>query len=503
MSAFDAVVIGAGNGGLTAAASLARAGVKTLLLERHNIPGGCATSFCRGRFEFEVALHQLSGLGLPENPGPLRTFLNQFGVPERCEFVAMENLYRIIVPGKLDLILPANREGSTKALVERFPEEKAGIEGLIDLIYRFFYEMAGAFFLRDPEQSAEKYPLLARYALKPSAEVMDEFIQDPLLRLAMGVYWSYMGVSPQYLTFMDYAMLYFAYWEWKPYHVKHGSQAMSSAILDDFLAHGGQTRFQCGAKKILIEDGRIVGVETEYGDVIETRAVVSNASSLDTYVELIGEEHIPEDQFKVFAGQTVGPSSLTLYVGLDCPPEEVGINEATNFIGDTVDMEKQFAATRRIDTKDDALLLSCYNLVDPDASPPGTSQIAIVDLQYAEPWLAVPPSDYHRTKFECAETLLQRVEQVFPGFRSHIEEIEVATPLTHMRYLNTPGGAIYGFDQYAKDSNLFISQAAPVKGLALAGAWAGAGGFQPSLMSGGTAAKAIIRYLGKMEGGAK
>lgn len=63
MSDFDAVVIGAGNAGLTAATTLQRAGLHTLLVERHNIPGGCATSFRRGRYEFEVALHQLSGVG--------------------------------------------------------------------------------------------------------------------------------------------------------------------------------------------------------------------------------------------------------------------------------------------------------------------------------------------------------------------------------------------------------------------------------------------------------
>ena len=80
MSDYDVVVIGAGNGGLTAAAGLAKNGHKTLLLERHNVPGGCATSFIRGRFEFEVALHQLSGLGLPEFPGPLRSVLGDLGV---------------------------------------------------------------------------------------------------------------------------------------------------------------------------------------------------------------------------------------------------------------------------------------------------------------------------------------------------------------------------------------------------------------------------------------
>ena len=72
MEGYDVIVIGAGNGGITASAALAQKGLNVLLLERHNIPGGCATSFCRGRFEFEVALHQLSGMGTVEKPGPLR-----------------------------------------------------------------------------------------------------------------------------------------------------------------------------------------------------------------------------------------------------------------------------------------------------------------------------------------------------------------------------------------------------------------------------------------------
>ena len=88
MEKYDAVVIGAGNGGLTASAGLARKGLNVLLLERHNIPGGCATSFCRGRFEFEVALHQLSGMGTPEKPGPLRMSLASLGVLDDLEFVA-------------------------------------------------------------------------------------------------------------------------------------------------------------------------------------------------------------------------------------------------------------------------------------------------------------------------------------------------------------------------------------------------------------------------------
>jgi len=55
----DVVVVGAGLGGLGAALELARQGVKVLVLEQHNLPGGFATSFVRGRFEFEPSLHQM------------------------------------------------------------------------------------------------------------------------------------------------------------------------------------------------------------------------------------------------------------------------------------------------------------------------------------------------------------------------------------------------------------------------------------------------------------
>ncbi|HPS93848.1 MAG TPA: FAD-dependent oxidoreductase, partial [Deltaproteobacteria bacterium] len=110
MPDYDVVVIGAGNGGLTCALTLAQAGRKVLMLERHNVPGGCATSFVRGRFEFEVALHQLSGMGSPERPGPLRAILGEMGVLDKLEFVEMENLYRVAFPGTVDNYLPTNRD---------------------------------------------------------------------------------------------------------------------------------------------------------------------------------------------------------------------------------------------------------------------------------------------------------------------------------------------------------------------------------------------------------
>lgn len=496
MPVYDAVVIGAGNGGLTAALTLAQAGKKVLLLERHNIPGGCATSFVRGRFEFEVALHQLSGMGSPERPGPLRAILGEMGVLDKLEFVEMENLYRVVFPGTFDVTLPTDREALVKELTQRFPKDADGLSRFMDLVYRFSMEMVQGLFFHDPDISKEKYPIYFKYAFRNSQEVMDEFMESPFLKAILSVYWGYVGVPPSMLPFGDLAIMLWAYIEFKPYHLKGGSQALSNALLDKYLEAGGEVRFNCAAKKIVVDGGAVKGVVTEQGDRVDAGIVISNASTIHTYIDLIDRDAVPASELNAFKSHSVGPSAFTVYMGLDCEPAAIGIHETTNFITTTVDSDKAFSLWKTMEQQGWALL-TCYDVSDPDFSPPGTCQAALVALQYGDPWYSVSPQEYADAKYRYAEGMLRLAERVFPKIRDHIEELEAASPLTHLRYLGHPGGAIYGFDQYAKDSPYFLTNRSAIKGLFFAGSWVGSGGFQPTLTSGRSTARSVLKALRK------
>jgi phytoene dehydrogenase-like protein len=496
MAGYDAVVIGAGNGGLTGAVTLAKAGRKVLLLERHNVPGGCATSFVRGRFEFEVALHQLSGMGSADMPGPLRAILNDLGIMDKLDFVEMEELYRVYWPGKFDITLRAERQAAVDTLQERFPREKDAIARFFDLLYDFSWQMIKGLFFRDPEMSKEKYPLYFKYAFTPTQKVLDEYFEDPLLKAVLSIYWSYTGVPPRFMPFGDFAIMLFAYIEFKPYHLKGGSQAMSNALLNEFLACGGEARFSCGAGRIGIANGQVASVTTEHGETVETKYVLSNASVLETYLNLMDPDQVPAGTLEAYRGRTLGPSAFTLYMGFDCDPKDMGIEQTTNFITTTDDMDKTFAQWKTMEPQGVGLL-TCYDVSDPDFSPPGTCQAAFVNLQYAEPWHLVPPGQYYDAKYRYADAMLDTVEKAFPGIRGHIEEIEAATPITHLRYLGHPGGAIYGFDSYTKDTVYFLPTTATVEGLYFAGAWVGSGGFQPTLTSGRAAGRTILKSMAK------
>lgn len=497
MEEFEAIVVGAGNGGLTASTALAQKGLKVLLLERHNIPGGCATSFCRGRFEFEVALHQLSGVGTPENPGPLRMLLNQLGVLPALELVEIKDLYDVIGPGDFRLALKPDRQQVIAALQEKFPGEKEGIENFFDLSYQYAYQMLSAFYFKDPNPSREKFPVLYHYAFKPAIEVLDELFSDPLLKCVVSQYWGFLGLPPTRLSFAYLAMLFFTYIEFKPFHLKGGSQALSNALVNRFLSQGGTVRFNCGVDKILVEKGKIEGVITEHGDRIKTRYLISNVSPVATYTRLIDRESVPAEVFQEMRGRTLSPSGFVLYIGFDREPQELGISGSLTFFPTHTDItERNLLEMQGLDMKEQFMAMTCYDSIDPEFSLPGTCQASVVALKYGEPWLRIPPTHYHRMKFRCAESMLNRVEASFPGVRGHIEEIEAASPLTHMRYLGHPNGAIYGFEQYTKDSMFFQpGRTSPIQGLSFASGWIGDCGFQSTLQAGATAAKAIIREL--------
>ena len=116
MSKYDAVVIGAGTGGLSAALSLANAGKKVLLLEKHNLPGGCSSSFVRERFEFDASLHEFCSIGSPEEWGMTGKLMME-DYKLNINWLLVPELYRCIGTtrsGKhFGLTLPFGKENMT------------------------------------------------------------------------------------------------------------------------------------------------------------------------------------------------------------------------------------------------------------------------------------------------------------------------------------------------------------------------------------------------------
>jgi phytoene dehydrogenase-like protein len=104
---YDAIVIGGALSGMACALTLAKKGKSVLILERHNLPGGIATSFVRGGVEMEATLHEMMSIGPEEQPLKIRVFFDEMGV--KINWLRVPEAYRISVPFREDRYHPSRR----------------------------------------------------------------------------------------------------------------------------------------------------------------------------------------------------------------------------------------------------------------------------------------------------------------------------------------------------------------------------------------------------------
>jgi len=128
---YDAIIIGAGLGGLIAGAKLVKGGKKVLLIEQHSVPGGCATSFKRKGFILEVGLHEMDGLHKKD----LKTrIFRDLGVFDKVEFLKLPEFYRL-KKGDLDIVISHVPEEAKEMLLKHFPDEEKAIDAYFSQIF--------------------------------------------------------------------------------------------------------------------------------------------------------------------------------------------------------------------------------------------------------------------------------------------------------------------------------------------------------------------------------
>jgi len=498
---YDVIVIGAGLGGLSAATMLARNGLGVLLLERHNVPGGYATSFVRGRYEFEIALHELSGIGPPERPASLYRYLDDLGVADKVEFIRLPNLYRAVFPD-LDITLPVGQEAFEAKLCHTFPHEAKGIRRFMQRVFDLrgdFIKIARQRGAGNPLTMPLRLPHFFRYLPTTWGSVLNRDVRDPRARALLSQYWGYYGLPPSKVSFLYFAMGLATYVKQGPVFPKGRSQALSNAFLATFEELGGEARMNCGAQQITTANGRVTGVITDEGQEIAADWIVSNADPITTCRDLIGRDKVPSSFFTRLQSSEVAASTVNVYLGVARSLEELGLTEHEIFINPDDDFDRH-ARGMRVIAPPEAISVTCYNAVYPEVSPPGTSVVVLTALMYGEPWVEVPPVEYVETKNRIGDAMIRQAETIAPGLREYAEVVEVSTPLTNMHYAGTMGGSIYGFSQPPRDNVVWrMGHRGPLDGLTFAGAWTQpGGGFETSMTSGQMAGGAILSKLKKM-----
>lgn len=198
---YDVIVVGAGNGGLCAAAYTTQRGFRTLLIERHNLPGGCASSFRRGRFEFETALHELCEFGPASDPGAIRGIFMELGLD--VEMCPVEDCFRVLNPGQdgliepYDVTMPNGREAFLNTMEGVCPGSRKSVSEFFTLCDRasdFMKYMSLCEGNVDRNILEKDFSDFLPYANLSVDQVLEKLDMPAKARNIMTTYWSYICV---------------------------------------------------------------------------------------------------------------------------------------------------------------------------------------------------------------------------------------------------------------------------------------------------------------------
>jgi phytoene dehydrogenase-like protein len=507
---FDCIVIGSGVGGLTAGALCAKSGLKVLVLERNQSFGGAAATYRHHGLTIEASLHEIDGF---DEGDPKKPVLQALGLERDLQLVDAEDIYEVRgsmigEPFRLHHGLDAALGGA----VASFPEHKAGLDDYFKRLWAVRQALSTAALHRNdrswwishaPEALRHLWALL-RDGRATVGEVMTElFGSDERVKIALAANLTYWHSDPDRFRFLRYAVAQASYIAGGGHYVRGGSKVLADRLASLIRDAGGELESGREADAILLRDGKVAGVGHhrnggEDRRIDETRMVLGNAAPQVLAGMLPQEERAAF--LNPYAGRGLSISLWTLSLGLNRPARDFGVSSYSTFIvPDWMESFSQMREMAAIMGGEPGKRIPLYAFVDFHQIDSGLNEgppylVSFCSSDRVENWTRLDPAAKKARKVAWTNALISDIDTHFPGIASAVVHREMATAETMRDYLNTPGGAVYGFSPDVTAIDAFSpGPRTAIPGLWLASAFTSGGGYTGAMLGGAQAATEAMR----------
>lgn len=521
---YDTIFIGSGIGTILCASLLAQLrGERVLILEKHFTPGGFTHTFKRkNRFFWDVGIHYIGDLA----EGSILRKLFDLLSGGTLRWQKMPSVFEKFVYPDLEgrvgkfftFAVKDDPEQFVADLIKLFPAEEEAIRRYIDDIRKVNTWFGRHISIRGraPFTDHVEQAFTEKEGFNPRLSIgayLDARIRDKRLKGILLSQWGNYGLPPAQASFIIHAAVVQHYFH-GGYYPLGGSHKIFESITPFLEKTQSTVLTSHEATEIVIENGRALGVkarplrgENTAERLFRGKKIISDAGAYNTYMRLLGKEPVAfREKLEAFYRTHPVTSNVTLYLGLKSDPRALGFGGENHWIYTSYDHDENFARGQNWVEKQTPVgaYLSFPSLKNAEAKDHTAEIIAFADYDFFARWSAQPwrkrDEEYRMLKDRITESLLEFIEERYPGFRALVEYSELSTPITTEYFASHPRGSIYGVactpERFVAAEAPWCNPVSPFENLYLTGADVSSPGIAGAMMG-------AIATLSNLPGGFK
>ncbi|MBF2005482.1 MAG: NAD(P)/FAD-dependent oxidoreductase [Chlorogloeopsis fritschii C42_A2020_084] len=453
MESFDYVILGAGLGGLAAAACLTRQGYRVAVLEKHYLPGGCCHTFDYGDYRFCADVHYISQCGSGETIGQFLNYIER-NVPFNS--LDPDCIDRIVTP-EVDFRIPLGWEVLRDRLLATFPDEAEAINLYCDeikLLHQQIHDLVREVRWYDQKWSDWlKLPKYWHLFLRRNWTLQDLYdhvgLSPKLQALLAGQSGDY-ALPPNEIALLTHTSLVWDYSE-GAYYPRHHFKHFVDTIVEAITAGGGVVQFSTPVEHIEVRDRTVQFVTALGTSYAAKKAYISDLDPKLTVQLMHDTNALSAKERDRLTSYEYSASAFNIYLGLDSrfDPQRYGIGNWNIWYYPTGDLNHEYQQQLQGNFQNPWIFLSCPTMKsrEPGMAPEGHHVLEIATVCPYEPFKQLHETDlkaYKAKKREVYQALMASVRHLIPDVDAYARMKVYGTPTTSEFYLGQPQGNIYG-----------------------------------------------------------